>query len=134
VYDKGGSDREVRIGPVMLPLLAGVPRRGAHVWPSRTGARKPHVDPNTVSDWARRVFDQVEQLEGLTLHQAGRHAAADRAIALGASVASAAGQVGHKGLRTLAERYASVGDPQGARETLDGALVAPRPALRKVVG
>ncbi|MCA9653788.1 MAG: tyrosine-type recombinase/integrase [Myxococcales bacterium] len=122
--------RTARIGPIALPMLAAVheTRTGPHVWPGR---QRPHVHPNSLTHWAQRVF-AAAGIQGLTLHAAGRHAAACAALARHATVPEVAGHLGHASTRTVTERYVAPGDPAGARAVLDGRL-AEVPALRRVV-
>ena len=131
VIDKAQQVREIEMGPVARPLLASQPRRSPWVWPARRDSTQGHVCPNTVGRHARRVFD-AHGLEGLTLHQAGRHAAACAALARGASIPEVSGHLGHVDNRMVTERYTGPASAAGARAVLDGAMGAR--ALLKVVG
>lgn len=111
------KDRVVELGPIAWPLVASQPRRGEWVWPARKGASSPHVGPDRLTAHAERTFRGVEGLDGLTLHQAGRHAAACAALKQGASIEEVAGFLGNS-VATAARNYIGVGTGRAVRQVL----------------
>jgi Phage integrase family len=121
--DDKGHQRIVPLGPIGWALVAAQRRRGPWVWPAaRRGAVTPHVSVEAVTSHARRAFDAAGLVE-LTLHQAGRHAAACAALARGASLADVAGFLGHRDLQTVATVYAVPSGGDRTRAELHGSLV-----------
>lgn len=121
VTDKGIT-RLVDLGPIAWPLVLSQPRRGAWVWPARRGSKVPHVGPDRLSAHARRAFKGIVGLEGLSLHKAGRHAAACAVLTRGGSLADVAGHLGHVDLRTAATIYTAPANGEAARRALYGSL------------